>query len=144
MKSLLAAIVLLAIATAVFAQSGAELKREMRESYRLVVDTTGLQTPLKVRFPRTSVAVNEIPTSIDSIRTTGSEDDAVFHVQLVQRSADVNIAWYIWSPCFPAGVDTVWTNLRFPAYDFFGCPVDSVVCVGNAVKPPDISVFVGD
>jgi hypothetical protein len=128
MKSLLALLFLVCLSGAVVAQQYPETKREMGEDYRFIWSAVqAANDTIVIRFPRKDNLGDEpIPVSPDSILTTTLGSRTVRFVEVQQFTRVRQTAWVIWSPCFPAGSDTVFTSVVFPTYRFSGCTVDSV------------------
>jgi hypothetical protein len=143
--------VLLLMASVAMGQGVPESKKEAGERYRWVyADTSGVTSAVTIRFPRNNIrndcaacTTNAIPTDTALMETTALGPNTVWWIQLAQFTENVDLAWYIWSNCFPAGVDTVYTNQNIPFLTFGGCPIDSVVCAGDA-SGPDIQVTASD
>lgn len=116
-------------------QNVPEASRELGQDYRWAYTNDAVFTPTKIRFPKGSNAINNVPVSPDSLRSC-------WWVQMRQMDTDLILYWVIWSPCIPVGSDTVYTSSKFPYFTFGGCPVDSLECGGD-VSGPFVQVSVG-
>jgi hypothetical protein len=117
----IAALALLLVATAtLMTGSTPNARKEMGTRYRWTYFFEGSATDsVLVRFPKFA---DVIPVSADSIRAA-----TWIHVSLKDPALSRVI---IWSPAFPAGVDTMRMHQDGTSLTFGGCRIDSVrLCV---------------
>jgi len=107
--------------------------------YRWLFNQAAVDTPgVVIRFPK---YIDGIPTASDSVRSV-----RWVHCTMLTLGGSNPSAWIIWSPQFPADVDTFWTHTNARAFTFGGCRIDSIKYAGIAAANdrPTITVLATD